>query len=59
MARKKAKTWQFKVSSALTILMLFLVLGYFFESFLAIRKVKPVTVAIERLTEPPAGQISE
>jgi len=56
MTRQQPKTWQFKVSSGLTILMLFLVLSYFFESFLEIRKVKPVTVAIERIAEPPAGQ---
>ncbi len=56
MTRQQAKTWQFKVSSGLTILMLFLVLSYFFESFLEIRKVEPVTVAIERIAGPPAGQ---
>lgn len=59
MAKKQTKTWQFKVSSALSILMLFLILGYFVESFIAIRKVKPVTVAIERLTDAPASPLSE
>ena len=34
--------------------MLFLVFGYFTESFLEIRKVKPVSVAIERLSKAPA-----
>jgi hypothetical protein len=53
MAKKKATSWQFKVSSALSVLMLFLILGYFIESFLEIRKVKPVTVAIERLAGQP------
>jgi hypothetical protein len=50
MARKQTATWQFKVSTALTITVLFLVLGYFYESFLEIRKVKPVSVAIEHFS---------
>jgi hypothetical protein len=36
---------------ALSVLMLFLIFGYFTQSFLEIRKVKPVSVAVERLTE--------
>jgi hypothetical protein len=59
MARKKNTSWQFKVSSALTILLLILILGYFVESFIAIRKVKPVTVAIERLADQPTSPVSE
>ncbi len=31
--------------------MLFLVFGYFYESFLEIRKVKPVVVAIEKIKD--------
>ena len=54
MAKRNDNTWQFKVSFALAILMLFLVFGYFTQSFLEIRKVKPVSVAIERLSEPSA-----
>jgi len=50
MAKRKEKPWQFKVSFALTIIMLFCVFGYFTQSFLEIRKVKPVRVAIERLS---------
>jgi len=50
MARRDEKLWQFKVSFALAIVMLFLVFGYFTQSFLEIRKVQPVRVAIERLT---------
>ena len=52
MVKRKDNTWQFKVSFALAILMLFLVFGYFTQSFLEIRKVKPVSVAIERLSGP-------
>jgi hypothetical protein len=51
MGKRNENPWQFKVSFALAILMLFLVFGYFTESFLEIRKVKPVSVAIERLSE--------
>ena len=48
MARKQ-QPWQFKLSMALSILMFFLVFGYFAQSFLEIRKVKPVMVAIEKI----------
>ncbi|NOQ90317.1 MAG: hypothetical protein GQ549_05165 [Gammaproteobacteria bacterium] len=51
MARKQQQPWQFKLTMALSMLMLFLVFGYFYQSFVEIRKVKPVSVAIERLTE--------
>ena len=51
MTRKKQPAWQFKLTMALSMLMLFLVFGYFYQSFVEIRKVKPVSVAIERLTE--------
>jgi hypothetical protein len=55
MARKKQASWQFKLTMALSILMFFLIFGYFRESFLEIRKVKPVSVAIERLSNPVAS----
>ncbi len=51
MGKRKENSWQFKFSFALAIIMLFLVLGFFTQSFLEIRKVKPVRVAIERLAE--------
>jgi hypothetical protein len=49
MARKKQPPWQFKLSMALSVVMLFLIAGYFYQSFLEIRKVQPVTVAIEKI----------
>jgi hypothetical protein len=49
MARKKQASWQFKFTMALSILMFFLIFAYFTESFLEIRKVKPVSVAIEKI----------
>jgi hypothetical protein len=59
MARKQTAMWQFKVSTALTVTVLFLVLGYFYESFLEIRKVKPVSVAIEHISQSSVGQSSD
>ena len=50
MVKRKENPWQFKFSFALAILMLFLVFGYFTQSFLEIRKVKPESVAIERIS---------
>lgn len=49
MAKRNENLWQFKFTFALAILMLLLVFGYFAQSFLEIRKVKPVSVAIERI----------
>jgi len=51
MAKKQDKPWQYKFSFALSLVMLALVLGYFVQSFLEIRKVQPVRVAIERIGE--------
>jgi hypothetical protein len=51
MAKQKQPPWQFKLSMALSVLMQFLIFGYFTQSFLEIRKVKTVSVAIEHLTE--------
>ena len=59
MGKRNEKPWQFKVSFALAILMLFLVFGYFTQSFVEIRKVKPVSVSIERLSgEPTESNVS-
>jgi hypothetical protein len=51
MTRKNDKPWQFKVSFALTVLMLFFVCAYFVQSFTEIRKEKPGSVAIERIKQ--------
>ena len=55
MPKKQEKPWQYKFSMALSMVMLALVLGYFVQSFLEIRKVQPVRVAIERIGESRAG----
>lgn len=54
--KKQQKEWQYKFSYALTLVMLLLVGGYFFQSFLEIREVKPVRVAIERVTDPAKSE---
>ena len=55
MPKKQEKPWQYEFSFALSLVMLALVLGYFVQSFLEIRKVQPVRVAIERIGESRAG----
>lgn len=49
--KKQQKPWQFTFSFCLALLMLSLIVGYFVQSFIEIRKVRPVSVAIERLTQ--------
>jgi hypothetical protein len=53
--KKQQKPWQFKFTMGLTAVMLLLVAGYFFQSFLEIRESKPVQVAIERLSDSGKG----
>lgn len=49
MPKSKEKPWQYSFTTVLMAVTLLLVIGYFMQSFLEIRKVKPVTVAMERL----------
>ena len=49
--KKQQKPWQYKFSFALSLVMLLLIMGYFVQSFVEIRKAKPVRVAIERFTQ--------
>lgn len=57
MVKKKDKSWQYTFSTALAGVTLLLVIGYFVQSFLEIRKVKPVSVAIERIKGSTAVKI--
>ena len=63
MAKSKDNPWQFKFSFALSLVMLALILGYFAQAFMEIRKVQPVRVAIERVVDsraqPPAVPLGE
>jgi hypothetical protein len=50
--RKKDKPWHLKVTWTLSIVMLLLIAGFFFQSFQEMLKIEPVQVAIERVSEP-------
>ena len=52
MARKKTdKPWHLKVTWTLSIVMLLLITGFFYQSFQEMLKIAPVQVAVERITE--------
>jgi hypothetical protein len=51
MAYKQQPGWQFKFTFGLSIVMFFLVIAYFVQSFHEMRRIQPVQVAIERLAE--------
>ncbi len=54
MAKKQQPAWQFKFTFVLSIVMFFLVIAYFIQSFQDMLEIQPVQVAIERLSESPA-----
>ena len=57
MARKKKdKPWHLKITWTLSIVMLLLIAGFFFQSFQEMMKIAPVQVAVERISEPAPGQ---
>ena len=59
MPKNKDKPWQYVFTTILAGVTLLLVFGYFYQSFIEIRKVKPVTVALERLSKPVEKPTSE
>ena len=46
---KKERPWELKVTWTLSIVMLLLVFGFFYQSFQEMRKIAPVQVAVERV----------
>jgi hypothetical protein len=53
MARKKKDSpWHLKVTWTLSIVMLMLIAGFFYQSFQEMLKIAPVQVAVERMSEP-------
>ena len=50
-AKQKDKPWQLKFTWALSIVMLALVAGFFYQSFQEMRKITPVEVAVERIKD--------
>ena len=59
MARRKEQGWQFKFSSILAVVMLFLIVGYFFQSYTEVRKMKPVQAAVEHVSSKKVEHITE
>jgi hypothetical protein len=50
--RKKDSPWHLKVTWTLSIVMLALIAGFFYQSFQEMLKIAPVQVAVERISEP-------
>jgi len=50
--KRKDKPWHLKVTWTLSILMLLLIFGFFYQSFQEVRKMTPVQVAVERMVGP-------
>ena len=48
---KKDRPWELKVTWTLSIVMLLLVFGFFYQSYQEMRKIAPVQVAVEKITE--------
>lgn len=59
MPKSKEKPWQYTFTTVLAGVTLLLVIGYFMQSFIEIRKMKPVTVAMERLAGPDKNPATE
>ena len=49
MARKNDKPWHLKVTWTLSLVMLALIIGFFYQSFQEMLKIAPVQVAVERV----------
>ena len=49
MTKKSEKSWQFKVSFVLVVVVALLIGGYFYQSAVEIRGARPVEVAVERI----------
>ncbi len=47
---RKERPWELKVTWTLSIVMLFLVFGFFYQSYQEMRAFAPVQVAVERIT---------
>ena len=48
--KRKDKPWHLKVTWTLSIVMLLLIFGFFYQSFQELRKIAPVQVAVERVS---------
>jgi hypothetical protein len=60
MAKKRRdKPWHLKVTWTLSIIMLLLVFGFFYQSYQEVRKIAPVQVAVERISGSAEQENSE
>lgn len=57
--KKKDKPGQLKFTWAVSIVMLVLIFGFFYESFVEIRAFSPVKVAVERVMLRTGGEESD
>jgi hypothetical protein len=57
--RKKDKPWHLNVTWTLSIVMLLLIAGFFFQSFQEMLKIEPVQVAIERIIGPEPQEATD
>ena len=48
--KRKDKSWHLKVTWTLSIVMLLLIFGFFYQSFQELQKIAPVQVAVERMS---------
>ena len=48
--KRKDKPWHLKFTWTLSIIMLLLIFGFFYQSFGEMRKIAPVQVAVERIS---------
>lgn len=51
MAKKQQPSWQYKFTFGLSIVMFLLVFAYFVQSFQDMREIKPVSAAIEHISD--------
>ena len=54
--KKKDQGWHLKVTWTLSIMILLLVFGFFYQSFEEMLKIAPVRVAIERISDTQAKE---
>jgi hypothetical protein len=57
--KRKDKPWHLKFTWALSILMLLLIFGFFYQSYVEVRKIAPVQVAVERVSGPDTQEIPD
>jgi len=57
--KRKDKPWHLKVTWTLSIVMLLLIAGFFFQSFQEMLKIEPVQVVIEQILSPGKTQEPE